>query len=160
MELKRKDIYIIALSFCLLITSGLNITLLIQLSTFEVVPPELEVLIIGTGSGPHDLDPTDSWDSASNDVIEQVVETLFTYDTRQFIIDETMPRINWLATGYSWDITNTILTVDIRTEVYFHDGTLMDATAVAWSFNRFLYMMNHTGELPSDGRAVKVNSLY
>lgn len=36
----------------------------------------------------------------------------------------------------------------------------MDANAVAWNFNRFLYLMNHTGELPSDGRAVKVHSLY
>ncbi|MFX1389825.1 MAG: ABC transporter substrate-binding protein [Promethearchaeota archaeon] len=163
MNLERKDIYISVLSFCLLITSGLNIALLISQAMdmpLRILPPPLETLVIGTGSGPHDLDPCDSWDSASNDVIEQVVETLFTYDTRQFVIDETIPRINWLATVYSWDITNTILTVDIRTGIYFHDGTLMDANTVAWSFNRLLYLMNHTGELPSDGRAVKVHSLY
>ncbi|MFX1389824.1 MAG: ABC transporter substrate-binding protein [Promethearchaeota archaeon] len=163
MNLERKDIYIIALSLCLVITSGINIGLLvssIQLGYHHLAPPELETLVVGTGSGPNDLDPTDSWDSASNDVIEQVVETLFTYDTRQYVIDETMPRINWLASSYAWSGGNTILTVDIRTGITFHDGTPMDAAAVAWNFNRFMYLMNHTGELPSDGRAVKVHSLY
>ncbi|MFX1390578.1 MAG: ABC transporter substrate-binding protein [Promethearchaeota archaeon] len=117
-------------------------------------------IVLGTSSGPFDLDPADCWDKDSQMVIEQAVETLFTYDTRQYIIDETMPLTNWLATGYSWDITNTVLTVDIRIGVFFHDGTPMDAAAVAWNFNRFMYLMNHTGELPSDGRAVKVHSLY
>jgi ABC-type transport system substrate-binding protein len=161
LELEKKDKIIIALSMCLLFTSTMSILLLtLQIGYVEVLPPDLETLVIGTGSGPHDLDPVDSWDSASHDVIEQVVETLFTYDTRQYVIDETMPRINWLATGYSWDVTNTILTVDIRIGVYFHDGILMDADAVAWNFNRFRYLMNHTGGIPSDGRTVKVHSLY
>jgi len=160
MRLEKKDVYIIILSFCLIISSGLNISLNLYSSGPPIYPPRLETLFVGTTYGPHNLDPTDSWDSASNDVIEQVVETLFTYDTRQFIVDETMPRVNWLATGYSWDITSTILTVDIRTGVTFHDGTPMDAAAVAWSFNRFMYLMNHTSELPSDARAVKVHSLY
>ncbi|MFX1389823.1 MAG: ABC transporter substrate-binding protein [Promethearchaeota archaeon] len=160
MNLKGKDVCIIALSLCFAISSGLNLVFALQLGTFEVTPSELEVLVIGTGSGPNDLDPTECWDKDSQIVIEQVVETLFIYDTRQYIIGETMPRINWLATGYSWDVTNTTLTVDIRTGVYFHDGTLMDANAVAWSFNRLLYLINHTGELPPDARVVKVHSLY
>ncbi|MFW9827009.1 MAG: ABC transporter substrate-binding protein [Candidatus Thorarchaeota archaeon] len=161
MELQKKDVIIIGLSFCLLFTSGISILLLYSTFNYDYPrPPQMEVLVIGMGSGPNDLDPTDSWDSTSNNVIEQVVETLFTYDTRQFVVDETMPRINWLATGYSWDVTNTILTVDIRTGVRFHDGTLMDAAAVAWNFNRFIYLMNHTGELSSDERAVKIHSLY
>ncbi|MFW9827004.1 MAG: ABC transporter substrate-binding protein [Candidatus Thorarchaeota archaeon] len=160
MKMEKKDIIIIILSFCLLFTSITGILLSIQHSIIEVTPPEIETLVVGTGSGPHDLDPTDSWDAASNDVIEQVVETLFTYDTRHFVVDETMPRINWLATGYSWDVSNTILTVGIRTGVRFHDGTLMDADSIAWNFNRFMYLMNHTGELPADGRPVKVHSLY
>jgi peptide/nickel transport system substrate-binding protein len=160
MEMEKKNLAIIILAIVLAASGIGNIILGIQLGYIEVTPPELETLVVGTGSGPNDLDPADSWDSASNDVIEQVVETLFTYDTRRYVIDETMPRINWLASGYSWDVTNTILTVDIRTGIYFHDGTIMDADAVAWNFNRFMYLMNHTGELPTDGRAVKVHSLY
>jgi ABC-type transport system substrate-binding protein len=160
MEMEKKNLAIIILAIVLAASGIGNIILGIQLGYIEVAPPPLETLVVGTGSGPHDLDPADSWDSASNDVIEQVVECLFTYDTRQYVIDETMPRINWLATSYVWSGGNTILTVDIRSGVQFHDGTLMDADAVAWSFNRFMYLMNHTDELPSDGRAVKVHSLY
>ncbi|MFW9827841.1 MAG: ABC transporter substrate-binding protein [Candidatus Thorarchaeota archaeon] len=160
MEMEKKNLAIIILAIVLAASGIGNIILGIQLGYIEIAPPELETLVIGTGSGPNDLDPTDSWDQASNNVLEQVVETLFTYDTRQWVATQTMPRINWLASTYSWDVTNTILTVDIRTGVLFHDGTTMDAAAVAWNFNRFLYLMNHTGELPSDGRAVKVHSLY
>jgi peptide/nickel transport system substrate-binding protein len=160
MEMEKKNLAIIILAIVLAASGIGNIILGIQLGVIEVVAPESQTLIVGTGSGPHDLDPTDSWDSASNDVIEQVVETLFTYDTRQYIATQTMPRINWLASGYSWDATNTILTVTLRDNVYFHDGELMDADAVAWSFNRFRYLMNHTGELPAAGTAVKVHSLY
>ncbi|MHA1499802.1 MAG: hypothetical protein ACTSRT_19910 [Promethearchaeota archaeon] len=37
-------------------------------------------LKVGTSSGPATIEPVESWDSASNDVLEQVVETLFYYD--------------------------------------------------------------------------------
>jgi ABC-type transport system substrate-binding protein len=160
MEMEKKNLAIIILAIVLAASGIGNIILGIQLGYIEVTPPDLETLVIGTGAGPSDLDPCDSWDSASNDVIEQVVETLFTYDTRQYVVDETMPRVNWLADSYSWDMTNTILTVNIRTGITFHDGTIMDAAAVAWNFNRFMYLMNHTGLLPSDGRSVKTHSLY
>lgn len=158
--MEKKNLAIIILAIVLAASGIGNIILGIQLGYIEVTPPDLETLVVGTGSGPADLDPTDSWDSASNDVIEQVVETLFTYDTRQYVVDETMPRVNWLALSYVWSGGNTILTLDIRTGITFHDGTIMDAAAVAWNFNRFMYLMNHTGLIPSDGRAVKTHSLY
>ncbi|MFW9829648.1 MAG: ABC transporter substrate-binding protein [Candidatus Thorarchaeota archaeon] len=159
MEMEKKNLAIIILAIVLAASGIGNIILGIQLGYIEVTPPELETLVVGTGSGPNDLDPTDSWDSASNDVIEQAVETLFTYDTRQWVVTQTMPRINWLAASYSWT-SNTEFVVTLREGVHFHDGTLMDGEAVAWNFNRFMYLMNHTGELPPDGRAVKVHSLY
>jgi ABC-type transport system substrate-binding protein len=161
MEMEKKNLAIIILAIVLAASGIGNIILGIQLGYIEIAPPDLETLVVGTGSGPHDLDPTDSWDSASNDVIEQVVETLYTYDTRSYMVDETMPRVPWLAAGEPvWSGGNTIATIDIRTGISFHDGTPMDAAAVAWNFNRFMYLMNHTGELPSDGRSVKVHSLY
>jgi len=161
MRLGKKDVIITILSFCLIISSGGNLLLSYQSSYLIIGVPELETLIVGTGSGPHDLDPTDSWDSASNDVIEQVVETLYTYDTREFADTGLMPRIPWLAAGDPvWSVGNMVMTIDIRTGITFHDGTPCDASAVAWNFNRFMYLMNHTGEIPSDGRVVKVHSLY
>jgi len=161
MRLEKKDVYLIVLSFCILISGGMNILLSYRSYYPDIPSPEPEALVVGTGSGPHDLDPTDSWDSASNNVIEQVVETLYTYDTRQFTSTGQMPRIPWLAAGDPvWNASDTIMTIDIRTGILFHDGSPMDAAAVAWNFNRFMYLMNHTGEIPSDGRVVKVHSLY
>jgi peptide/nickel transport system substrate-binding protein len=143
MDLERKDIYIIALSLCLITTSVVDIVLLSSSIEFGYIGDcyqTLKILVVGTESGPNDLDPTDSWDSASSDVIEQVVETLFTYDTRQYVVDESTPRISWLAYGEPlWSMGNTVMTVDIRPGISFHDGTPMDAAAVAWNFNRFMY---------------------
>ncbi len=89
------------------------------------------VFIYGTGSGPVDMDPANSWDSASNDVIEQVLETLIAYDLS--II--TAPRIPRLATAWAWQNT-TCLNMTLRQGVLFHDGTPFNATAVQWSFDR------------------------
>ena len=72
MEMERKDSIIIVLSICLIFTTITGILLSIQPSGIQVIPPELNTLTIGTSSGPNDLDPTDCWDAASNDVIEQV----------------------------------------------------------------------------------------
>jgi len=55
-------------------------------------------LKVGTYSGPNTLEPVESWDSASNDVLEQVVETLFFYN----LTDLDLPRINLLAESYHW----------------------------------------------------------
>ena len=48
---------------------------------------------VATSAGPHTLEVVDAWDSASNNVLEQVVETLFTNN----LSDLDLPRINLLA---------------------------------------------------------------
>jgi len=115
----------------------------------------LATLIVGTGGGPHDLDPTDSWDRDSNDIIEQVVETLFAYN----LSDPDLPIINLLAESHTW-INSTALGITLRDNVRFHDGTSFNADDVKWNLERFMYLMNHTGEISPDGRAVKVHSMY
>jgi ABC-type transport system substrate-binding protein len=105
------------------------------------MPP---TLLVGTGNGPSVIDPIDSWDSASNDVISQVAETLFWYD----ITNASLPLKPLLADNYSWDVTNTELTVNIKHGVYFHDNTILDADAVKWNMDRILYFTNATGDLP------------
>lgn len=163
MHLEKENKIIITLSICLIFTSMTSLVLVFYSGIdhpIHLIPPPGKTLTLGMETSLNVIDPTDCWDPTSRNIIEQVVETLFTYDKRVYIINGTMPRINWLASDYQWDYTNTILTVDLRQGVYFHDGTLMDADAVAWSFNRMLYLMNHTGELPSDYRASRVHSLY
>jgi ABC-type transport system substrate-binding protein len=99
--------------------------------------------IVGVGGGPVVIDPIDSWDSDSNDVISQVAETLFWYN----VTNPNTPLEPLLAESYSWDVTNTELTVNIKLGVYFHDGTLLDASAVKWNMDRILYFINATGTL-------------
>ena len=68
----KKDFYIIIISVLLLISTFSNIILSLQISipSLQDLIPEHEALTIGTERGLHDLDPTDSWDRWSNNVIE------------------------------------------------------------------------------------------
>ncbi|MHA1747586.1 MAG: ABC transporter substrate-binding protein [Promethearchaeota archaeon] len=97
-------------------------------------------LKVGTSSGPATIEPVESWDSASNDVLEQVVETLFYYD----LTDVDLPRINLLAESYHWFDT-THLDIKLREGILFHDGTPFNAVAAKWNLDRLLYLTNCTG---------------
>ena len=54
---------------------------------------DYSTLIIGTRFGPASLDPVDSWDSASYNVLDQVIEGLYTNN----LSDPNLKRINLLA---------------------------------------------------------------
>ena len=97
-------------------------------------------LVRATPYDPDTLEPVEAWDSASNDVLEQVVETLFFYD----LTDENLPRINLLAYSYHW-VDTTHLDIRLREGILFHDGTLFNASAAKWNLDRLLYLTNCTG---------------
>jgi peptide/nickel transport system substrate-binding protein len=110
------------------------------------------VLIYATGNGPVDMDIANSWDSASGDVIDQVVETLVAYD----LADPLSPIIPRLATSWSWNTAVTELTMNLRQGVTFHNGNPFNATAVQWNFDRLYHLIDigesQLGELyVSDG---------
>ncbi|MEJ2251073.1 MAG: ABC transporter substrate-binding protein [Candidatus Lokiarchaeota archaeon] len=101
-------------------------------------------LRFGTAAGVQDLDPHNAWDSASVDVIDQVVETLFAYD----LSNPELPIIPRLASDYGeWFSDGLIYRVPLLEGVTFHDGTPFNATAVAWNFNRLFNFMT-SSELP------------
>ena len=100
--------------------------------------------LISISGGPTSIDPINSKDSFSNDVLEQVVETLFFYD----LFDVNLPRINLLAYSYYWTDT-THLQIQLREGIFFHDGTPFNAVAAKWNFDRLLYLTNCTGTNPS-----------
>ena len=98
---------------------------------------------------PFTIDPQDAWDSASNNVLTQVVEGLFNYDYS----DPTLPKVPVLAAGFgTWDTSYTAYTVNLRTGVTFHDGSAFDADDVVftWKRNAWLYNFTHlnTGYVP------------
>ena len=139
MEKKNiKNIAIIVLIGALLVSGVGSIRPLLPIPPPPPVPGVTYVR--STSSGPHTLEITDSWDSASNDVLEQVVETLFFYD----LDDPALPRINVLAHSYWW-VDNTTLQIQLKEGILFHDGTDFNAEAAKWNLDRLQYMINANG---------------
>jgi peptide/nickel transport system substrate-binding protein len=129
----------------------------LALGTGAVPTPEDYVtLVVGVGEGPVTIDPIDSWDSASNDVLMQVTETLFWYD----LTDPTLPLLPLLVEDFAWDDTDTLLSLKLREDVWFHDYTKFNADAVKWNVDRWLYFTNSTGLLPATEVPAFPSSLY
>ena len=137
--MERKNILSSVLLIALIISGISNIVLFIN----SISPPhsmDIPDFIVGTLYGPYTLEPVDAWDSASNNVLEQVVETLFFYD----LTDVDLPRINLLAHSYWWE-NNTTLHIQLREGILFHDGTPFNAEAAKWNLDRLLYLTDCTG---------------
>ncbi len=98
---------------------------------------------VGVPSGPITIDPVDSWDISSWNVIDQVCEGLFRYN----LTDPNMPRLNWLAESYWWE-DETTLRLKLREGLIFHDSTPFNSSAVKWNLERINYLINATGTLP------------
>ena len=150
--MEKKNIAIIVLIVALL-GSGVGNILLIVLNPPEGPPPTGVTYVRSTGSGPHTLEIVDSWDSASNDVLEQVVETLFFYD----LTNLSLPRINVLAQSYWW-VDSTTLQIQLKEGILFHDGTPFNAEAAKWNLDRLQYLINATGT--NTGEVAHTRSLW
>lgn len=142
--MEKKNIAIIVLIVAL-VGSGVGNILLVITSGIVREPPQLNVLrYADTEAGaPAVLDPVDSWDSVSNDVIRHVCDNLWYYD----LYDPDFALEMRLATNYSYNEDKDEVNVILRENVYFHDGALFNATAVKFTFDRILYLINATGTL-------------
>jgi len=142
--MERKSLAIIII-VVIVAAAGISIPLIILM-----LPPaevKKDHLIFGVMYEMKDLDPHYSWDSASIDVLDQIVERLFTFD----FSDSSLPQIPGLAVDDgTWSADNLEWTLDIRSGVTFHDGTSLDAAAVKWNFDRIMYFTNITGTLGAD----------
>ncbi|MFX1355114.1 MAG: ABC transporter substrate-binding protein [Promethearchaeota archaeon] len=156
MKYKKNDVVIGVLAIVIVASGVVNIMLGLELDEgpifgiWDPIP-----IVVGTLSPPHVLDPVNSWDSASNDVLEQVVETLFSYD----LSDHMTPRIPLLAETYWWE-NSTTLHIKLKEGILFHDLTPFDANATKWNLDRILYFFNCTGTLPSTMTVGEPASLY
>jgi len=155
MEMEKKNIAIIVLA-AILVVSGIG-NILLALPGVQITASTGKTLIVGTGSGPVDLDPLHAWDSASNDVIRQCVEGLYMIDYE----DPDLARKPVLAMDEgTLDPNGTYWEVDLRQGVVFHDDSKFNATAVKWNFDRLNYHLNATGSNPNNGTESHTAVLY
>ena len=155
--MEKKNIAILLLSIALVVSSIANIGLSLSATKAPYVPGELITLRAGTYYDLYDIDPVLSWDSVSNDVIEQVCEGLFQYN----LSDPDLGIIPMLATDYGmWDISRTKFTIPLRRNVFFHDGTPFNAEAVKWNFERISWFINGTGTLNASVGISPLRYLY
>ena len=146
-KLGKKDVYLLILGIALIISlvgNGVLIFKLTQVPSFN--PQDPTTLVVGTANGPATLEIVDCWDRASEDVLGQVVETLFSYDLR----DPNLPRINLLAETYWWE-NKTTLHIKLREGIIFHDSTPFNSSAAKWNLDRLQFLINawgnNTGEI-------------
>ena len=150
--MNRKYLVITVLSIALIISSITNVVIILTYPK-DSNPEDQSTLVVGTSAGPDTLDIVDVWDSASIDVLEQVVETLFSHDLR----DPNLPRINLLAESYYWK-NKTTLQIKLREDILFHDGTPFNSIAAKWNLDRLLYLTNCTGN--NTGITAQTRSLW
>jgi len=151
--MEKKNIAIMVLIVTLVASGVGNIVLYILSIPEPTVEDTSYSYRRATSSGPYTLEIVDSWDSASNDVLEQVVETLFFYD----LSDVDLPLIFELAYSYYWTDT-THLQIKLREGILFHDGTDFNAAAAKWNLDRLLYLTNCTGT--NTGEVAHTQSLW
>jgi len=155
--MEKKNIAILILAVAL-VASGIGNIFLAFGPEIELVAPISRSFVVGTLEGPSDLDPIHSWDSGSNDIIEQACEGLYQYN----VSSPDLEIIPMLASDYgTWDVTGKHFTVPLRVGVWFHDGTYFNATAVQWTFERINYFINASG-MPwiLNDTVSKIHSLY
>ena len=149
--MEKKNIAITVLLIALIASGIGNIILAFMITP---APPTREnAYIRATSAGPHTLELCDAWDSASNDVLEQCVETLFFYDLN----DVDLPLVMGLAESYYYENLTT-LHIKLREGINFQDGTPFNATAAKWNLDRLNYLINATGA--NTGTVTQTKSLW
>src|SRR5438132_3769012 len=91
------------------------------------------VLRIGLADDADMLDPTLARTYVGRIVFASLCDKLFDIDANLRIVPQ-------LATEFAWGEDNKTVTIRLRPNVVFHDGTPMDAEAVKFSLERHLSM--------------------
>ncbi|MDA1194249.1 MAG: ABC transporter substrate-binding protein [Planctomycetota bacterium] len=96
----------------------------------RIAQPKDGTLIYLRGNDSKSLDPGDVTDGESSKVVEQVFDQLLRFKPGTVEVEPS------LATGWTHDDDRKTWRFTIRTGVTFHDGTALDAAAVAGAFER------------------------
>lgn len=104
-------------------------------STSDNIVTDQNTIVRMTYGQPESIDPAFDYESAGGEVIQNVYETLVYYNGS----DVSKP-VGVLAK--SWNVSDDGLTYTfyLRDNVYFHDGTKFNASAVKYTFDRGVIM--------------------
>jgi peptide/nickel transport system substrate-binding protein len=142
--MEKKNVAIVILAIALIGSGVGNIILGTMVGLIQPVAPATsqDVVYGSFGQGLVDLDPMYAYDTASSEIIENVVETLYTVnwsDPNYAIVPllaTAMPTISPDGLNY---------TINLHTGVTFHDGTTFNAYTAKWTIDRYNYFFNYTG---------------
>ena len=104
---------------------------------FAALPAQAQSLRIGLVSDPDTLDPTASRSVASRQVFAAMCDKLVD-------IGPDLSFVPQLATEWRWTNEDRTLALTLRPNVHMHDGSIMDAEAVAASLRRHLSLPGST----------------
>jgi len=152
---KSKNVLINILLILVIVSFYGNIRMMILVPYGIKPPPFKEILKVATESNPITMDPCNSLDSVSNNMFDQVVETLLTYN----LSDPEFPLVGRLAESWYW-ADNVTITFLLRQDVFFHDGTRFTADCVLHTFERINFFGNATGTLTEPHHMAAPHSLY
>lgn len=89
------------------------------------------VLRIGLQDDPDTLDPVSNWSFVGRHVLQSLCDKIVD-------IDEKGQIVPMLATSWEWNAESTALTLKLRNDAVFHDGTKVDAAAIKYNLERGL----------------------
>lgn len=91
------------------------------------------VLRIGLQDDPDTLDPVSNWSFVGRHVLQSLCDKIVDIDVSGQIVP-------MLATSWEWNADSTALTLKLRQDAVFHDGTKVDAAAIKYNLDRDLTM--------------------
>ena len=118
-----------------------------------VVPDDVFINETTTGE-PDSLDPAVCYETRGGHFIQNVYETLYTYDGAS---TDLIPN---LATGYTISSDGLTWNFTIRTGVTFSDGTELNASAFKYSIDRVVIVNDPDGPAWMVTQAIKNASVY
>jgi ABC-type transport system substrate-binding protein len=103
------------------------------ISKTDAAPDPTTFNMVTIAGGPDTLDPALAYDTASGEVIQNVYETLVTYEGEE--PSKFLPKL-----AESWTVSEDglVYVFNLKKDVKFHDGADLTASDVAYSFTRGL----------------------
>lgn len=102
-----------------------------HLATTTAPAAAQSVLRIGLQDDPDTLDPVSNWSFVGRHVLQSLCDKIVD-------IDDTGKIAPMLAESWEWSPDSTVLTLKLRKDAVFHDGTKIDAAAIKYNLERAL----------------------